>query len=402
MEIFKYTIPGVILFVAVLGGCTKAGQEHIYNSGERIMFQAPIMSVETKSTLKDYLASGDAFGVIGYCIPYSVGTSSLNPSGATSTWNLKRNLCPPNVFYGQKVMVTDNGCKYDFENPTGAGNNPKYWYRWDAAAGQGYGLDDSRDDNATDEADNYRYSFFAYYPYDGFTITAPENERTAGAPKLSFIMPQTGNNEDTGLDHKQTPDAMVSVLYNARSGSNLQFSMSHVLTGLGFEVNNFSEYDLEIHKITLGGSFYKQVDIDFTGEVVSYTFPDSRYTGTYTIHDETVSGALSLPAPQGEAVTSSESPIGGEHILLISGKENAYFGENIHVSIDYTFNGNHTVKDDITRPGTFTPKPGVKYTAQLNFVGEAFVLQFVVANSDIWEDGELDDNDDSNDDIIFQ
>ena len=60
------------------------------------------------------------------------------------------------------------------------------------------------------------------------------------------------------------------------------------------------------------------------------------------------------------------------------------------------------MKDDITRPGTFTPKPGVKYTAQLNFVGEAFVLQFVVANSDIWEDGELDDNDDSNDDIIFQ
>ena len=45
---------------------------------------------------------------------------------------------------------------------------------------------------------------------------------------------------------------------------------------------------------------------------------------------------------------------------------------------------------------------GYRYTAQLNFIGDAFVLQFVVDNSETWEDGELADGDDSNDDIIFE
>lgn len=404
MRIMKYTLP-TLLSVAVLCGCTKTGGESLYSPAQRIMFHAPLMTVETKSTLKDALAAGDAFGVIGYCIPYSVGTSALDPSGATSNWSTKRNLCPPNVFYGQKVTVAGNGCEYDFHNPTGTGNNnPKYWYRWDANDGRGYGLDDNPDANATSEADNYRYSFFAYYPYEGaFTIQSPASAGEAGAPRLLFTMPQTGNNVSNSIDHAQTPDAMVSVLYNARSGDNLQFSMSHILTGLGFEVNNFSESDLEIHKITLSGSFYKQIDIDFTSDVVAYTFPDSRYTGTYTIFD----GSMELPAPvEGEAVTSSESPIGGEHILLISGKESSYFGDGIgenevRVNIDYTFNGTRKAVY-YTRPGTFTPRPGVKYTAQLNFVGDAFVLQFVVDNGDMWEDGEMDDGDDSNDDIIFQ
>lgn len=403
MRILKYTLP-VVLSVAVLCGCTKTEGEPLYSPAQRIMFHTPLMTVETKSTLKDALATGDAFGVIGYCIPYSVGTSALDPSGATSNWSTKRNLCPPNVFYGQKVTVADNGCEYDFHAPTGTGNNPKYWYRWDVTAGRGYGLDNNPDANATSEADNYRYSFFAYYPYEGaFTIQSPASAGEAGAPRLLFSMPQTGNNVSNSIDHARTPDAMVSVLYNARSGDNLQFSMSHILTGLGFEVNNFSESDLEIHKITLSGSFYKQIDIDFTSDVVAYTFPDSRYTGTYTIFD----GSMELPAPvEGEAVTSSESPIGGEHILLISGKESSYFGDGIgenevRVNIDYTFNGTRKAVY-YTRPGTFTPRPGVKYTAQLNFVGDAFVLQFVVDNGDMWEDGEMDDGDDSNDDIIFQ
>ena len=401
MRIMKYTLP-IVLSLAVLCGCTKTGGEPLFSPAQRIMFHTPLMTVETKSTLKDALEAGDAFGVIGYCMPYKVGTTTLDPSGATSSWSTKRSLCPPNVFYGQKVAVTDNGCVYDMGG--GDENNPKYWYRWDAAAGSGNGLDGNSDGNVTSEASNYRYSFFAYYPYDGaFTIESPARADDAGAPKLVFTMPQSGNNVNTPLDHTDTPDAMVSVLYNARSGDNLQFSMSHVLTGLGFEVNNFSESDLVIHEITLSGSFYKQIDIDFTSDVVAYTFPDSRYTGTYTIFD----GSMELPAPvEGEAVTSSESPIGGEHILLISGKESSYFGDGIgenevRVNIDYTFNGTRKAVY-YTRPGTFTPRPGVKYTAQLNFVGDAFVLQFVVDNGDMWEDGEMDDEDGSNDDIIFQ
>ncbi len=44
----------------------------------------------------------------------------------------------------------------------------------------------------------------------------------------------------------------------------------------------------------------------------------------------------------------------------------------------------------------------MKYTAQLNFVGDTFVLQFVVDNSEQWEDGEADDGREDNDDVVFE
>ena len=135
----KRTVLHIIAAVSAaisLCGCGKNVPDHIYSPGER-------MSVETRSTLKEALASGDAFGVIGYCMPYQIGTTNPDPSGAVSTWSAKRNLCPPNVFFGQKVTVTDNGCIYDFEGQEGV-NNPKYWYRWNA--GQGYGLDGNQND----------------------------------------------------------------------------------------------------------------------------------------------------------------------------------------------------------------------------------------------------------------
>ena len=33
------------------------------------------------------------------------------------------------------------------------------------------------------------------------------------------------------------------------------------------------------------------------------------------------------------------------------------------------------------------PRAGTKYTAQLNFVGETFVINFVAAEDEFWEDG---------------
>ena len=388
------------LCAMLASACTKTVTVRIPdNDGQRIMFSTPQMTVGTKSAMKESLKSGDVFGVIGYCIPYSVGTTNLNAAGAVSSWSTKRNLCPPNVFFGDKVTVTGSGCIYDMDGKEGV-NNPKYWYRWNA--GQGYGLDGNQDNIVTENADEYRYSFFAYYPYDSFTIDSPSDASAAGAPVLSFEMPQTGSSEEAALDHRSTPDAMLSVIYNARSGSNLQFSMSHVLTALGFEVNNFSDRDLTVHSIKLHGKFYKKIEIDFTGETVEYTFPADRYSGTYTVYDGGDEGMLLAAPSEDEAGTSSESPIGGEHILLISGEDGAYFGEDVCLFIDYTFGGERKTRDDITRPGSFTPVPGVKYTAQLNFVGNAFVLQFVVDNGDVWEDGELDDNDDSNDDVVFQ
>lgn len=393
-------IVGAAVLVMVCTACEKdSAGELVQGVSDRIVFDTPALTVETitRSTLKDALGPGDEFGVLGYCVPYTVGTQTPNYNAGSSLWTLKKSLCPPDVFYKQRVVVGTDGCTYDRNG--GTGNNPKYWYR------DGYDTD-NRENAGVTGADGYRYSFIAYYPYSGaYTVDSPGTGLIAGAPVLTFTMPQTGTDVATPLDHRETPDAMLAVLYNSRkSDGNLRFNFSHVLTGLGFEVNNFSGYDLEVKSVTLSGSFYKKVRVDFTGDVSSFSFPSDRYTGTYTLFDGGASGGnLMLPAPDtslGETVTSSPSPIGGEHVMLISGT-NTSFGESVKVKIEYVFNGVPNVFET-ERPGTFTPQPGIKYTAQLNFVGDTFVLQFVVDNQEQWEDGEADDGDETNDDVIFE
>ena len=356
---------------------------------ERILFGVPFLSVESRSTFRDALEVGDEFGVMGYCVPYRVNTSNLDYASGQNPWTLKKAQSSPEVFYNQRVVVTANGCLYDRNG--GANNDPKYWYR--------EGFDTNNNSNAAiTGTDDYRYSFFAWYPYDGaFTIDQPNGATVAGAPVLTFTMPQTGTTLSDPLDHSLTPDAMLAVLYDRhRTDGPLQFNFSHVLTGLGFEVNNLSTYDLTVHNVSLSGSFYRDVTVDLTGSSVSFSFSDNRYAGTYSLLDTDL--LLSAPA-DGETITTS-GLIGGEHLLLISGTGSS-FGENVTVTIDYTFNGEQK-SQSIPRPGTFTPRPGVKYTAQLNFVGETFVLQFLVSNSEQWEDGAADDNSEDNDDVVFE
>ena len=378
-----------------LAACQNEETVPTYDAGERILFGMPTMTVETqgRSTLKDALAAGDEFGVIGYCLAYTVGTQNIDYNSGSSSWSVKRNLCPPSVFYGQRVTVGTSGCTYDQNG--GTDNNPKYWYR------DGYGLDNASNPGVVG-ADNYQYSFYAYYPYEDFTIEAPANANMAGAPVLTFTMPQEGDAEDSSLDHADTPDAMLGVLYNRqREGGNLQFNFSHMLTGLRFVVNNYSEQNLRIYSIKLRGSFFKKVRVNFTDATVAYDFPADRYSGTYTLYDGGEEGFLLEGTGNEEVGTSSDDVLEKEYLMLISG-ENSYFGENVEVVLDYEFGGVRNPNYTASRPGTFTPRPGVRYTAQLNFVGDAFVLQFVVASDEQWEDGEAADGDEGNDDVLFE
>ncbi len=75
----------------------------------------------------------------------------------------------------------------------------------------------------------------------------------------------------------------------------------------------------------------------------------------------------------------------------------SYLGhKDLSVNITYKFGKDGAEKTaSFTRPATFVPRPGTMYQAQLNFVGDAFVLQFVTANNDYWEDG-------SDTDITFE
>lgn len=390
--------------VALLALLPSCQQETLAPSGELpspadyIQFGTPTVTLntESRSITKDALTSGDAFGVLGYCVPYLQRTTTPDYNSGKSEWSIKKILCYPDVFDKQPVRITSNGCQYDFtkegQTSTSTNYNPKSWYKL------GTNPEGGSDTNIP-EVDDYKYTFIGYYPYaDYFDITYKsqyENGTYYGAPVLTFTMPQTGNSKETPLEHTNTPDAMLGVLYDqTKDDGNVNFNFSHMLTALGFEVNNYSEdRDLTIHSVKLSGSFYKKIIVDFTDSSAKEIFPRDRYTGTYTLLD----GDLQLKHPkEGEIVTSS-GLLGGEHLLLISGEENNYFGENVEVTIEYTFGDGQRKTSSESRPGTFHPQPGVKYTAQLNFVGDTFILQFVVDNNEMWEDGGSD-----NDDILFE
>ena len=404
---------GIIIFTS----CQQE-ENSIQSAGQEIRFGIPAVGVETRSTFKDALDAGDSFGVLGYCLGYTVGTADeVNYASGSGRWATKRNYCPPSVFYKQRVTIQDDGiCTYDQNNTTATnGNDPKFWYA------DGMDLNGNANNKITD-ADNFRYTFFAYYPYDNaFTVTKPTSATEAGAPVLTFTMPQDGNNISTELDHSRTPDAMLAALYDRQSSEgNLQFEFYHILTGLGFTVNNYSSRHLLINRIELRGTFYKTLTIDATQGTVSFTSPStSTYQGAYVIYDSEKGTAeeqeregmyLYNENPETETVVSSPSPIGGEHVMLISGTQDQSLGpdnDNLQVYIRYKFwdgDAKEPTEWKETTPkrtATFTFRAGTRYIAQLDFVGDAFTLNFIPVGSDMWEDGEADDGDESNDDVVF-
>lgn len=401
-HIFHTIIPLLIPAVMLLTGCSRPAQEPVYNPSERILFSIPQMSVQTKGGPVNMLEEESSFGVIGYCIPDDIHDGTYLYEYGTEPWSNKRKICRPTVFYGQKVTVTDKGCIYNMDAPSGTDgtSNPKHWYT------AGRGLDGEKDENIPKNADDFQYSFFAYYPAESFEIISPaENKR--GEPILTFTMPfddmHTQTDINKSLPLNETPDAMLSVLYNQRSSSGpLQFTMYHVLTGLRFVINNFSKYDLKVHSLKLSGDFFRKVTVDFTSSSPSYSFTDSkdletyRYTGSYIIYseDSEYNGKPLILEAADNSYSSSDDILDKQYILLISG-ENSYFGDDVKVTIDYTLGNQERTSKDIRRPGTFVPAPGNLYFACLNFVGDTFNLQFVAghyADDGTWDEGTWDED----------
>lgn len=400
---FHWLIFSCLLMIG-FSSCSKINIREENN--DYISFGSPVILVETetRSVTQDALAEGDAFGVLGYCVPHQLGDMSIpDYTGGESVWGTKYRITPPSVFYKDKITVTDAGyCSYD---------NLRQWY------GENRDLDGRPNPDIPATANQFRYTFFAYYPFDvqggGFSVDSPTGSSDAGAPKFTFTMPQENND----IDHSRTPDAMFGVLFNRqKSQGSLTFTFSHLLTALGFEINNFSDRQLVVHSVKLSGNFFKEIVLDFsaTGSLSgddATMFPDVYYAGDYVLFDEANGSTLTLepPAESEEKTSSGLLPKNtngeGEYIMLISGKS-PYFGQNVKVSIDYTFGGVYG-SYSTGRPETFVPQPGVKYTAQLNFVGNAFVLQFVVDNNESWENGgsddpNPDDESDYNDDVVFE
>ena len=136
----------------------------------------------------------------GYCVPYQRGSNTEKDwASGSANWGNKSGNAFPDVFFNQAVTYNGSACTYDYNNSGG----PRKWYN-------------TTENPAATSPDSYRYTFFAYYPKDGFTVESPASATTRGVPKLTFTMPfgETGDVATTTLNDMQTPDAMVSVVYN--------------------------------------------------------------------------------------------------------------------------------------------------------------------------------------------
>lgn len=324
-------------------------------SGQAIEFGRPAISVETKGGPVNELPDGSSFGVLGYCLAQTrPDDPTPNLASGKLNWDTKKALCPPEVFYKKEVTCSGNTCSYE---------ELKEWY----------------------VPVDYKYSFFAYYPYDNaFNVTTGKDY--LGAPKVKFSMPFESNDENTVLDDNQVPDAMVAQEIDVmRNTGTVQLHFLHILTGLNFQVNNYNAKEdgtpgekVTIHSLKLGGTFYKSIEINFDS---GYDFPDETFSGTYNI----VEGDIEVPA------LTSKTKIGDKTLLLVSNLKKttgngAYLG-NLTLTIEYSFGTSIRKTQTFTRPENFLPAGGTIYTAQLNFIGDAFVLNFIVDNDQKWEDG---------------
>lgn len=366
----KYIFPALLLL------CSACQQEEWPQpdaaSSDVIRFAAPAVTVEksTRSTFYDTFPTDGTFGVIGYCVPYLRGSDTeMDWASGSAFWGNKRGNAFPDVFYEQTVTYDGAACTYNYDN-----NGPRKWYN-------------TTENPEATAPDDYRYTFFAYYPQNHFTVESPADASTRGVPKLTFNMPfSTDGNVNDKLDDTQTPDAMIAVVYNhLRTTGNVGFNFSHIMTGLGFAVNNYNyggdDETVTVRKVTLSGNFTRSITIDFsknTNEDGFYAY-SGTYSGTYVIYND-LQGFEVKP-------NSSASPIGDKHLLLLSNAtDGTYFGTDVKVHVEYTYKGNEKTAT-AERPAGFQPRLGVRYTAQLNFVGETFALNFIAENNDFWEDG---------------
>ena len=387
-----------------LAGCSKEkGSEPALGDGY-IHFGVPAVTVETRATegfIEEKLPGGASFGVLGYCLAYNPGTTTYNANSGTSLWRIKSELCPPSVFYRQKVTMDVNGDYATYDNP-------KRWYTDGANAELG--------NVELSNTDEYQYTFFAYYPFEGGFTVVPEDARTAGAPVITYSMPYDGNAGEVRDFDTWTPDPMLAVTYNVqRDRRMVDFNFFHITTGLGFQVNNYSQVgetvedegdggvDLVIYSIKLTGTFFRSVTADMaeTAVEISYDQGDT-YTATYVLYENEAGTVVPWQQDGSEGSISLEPE---KYVRLLSGDEkNGIFGPNndIQVLVDYQLGGNERKVVPINRPASFVPSPGTRYTAQLNWVNNAFVLIMQPDNGDMWEDGEAVDGNEGNDDVIFE
>lgn len=319
----------------------------------------------SRSIAKTTFSEGDKVGVLGYCL-------DDNQLYGESDWNTKKLFVKPDVFYNQELTYDGTGLwEYDYNN-----QGLRKWY-----------------DNP-----KYQYSFFAYYPYAEVdkdneykgTITIGENEMkknmgtiqlssadAVSDPVLTYTMPHSGYYSSTELDRTLTPDLMVAYNIDRTSGEGpVKMDFRHLLCGMEFEVNNFTEQDVVISKLQFSSSnFYKTIKV--TGQNQGTEVSD-KYSGTFTVIADTDTPITCPPNKKKRIDDAGGKPI---DLLLIANENGNITQSGSKLSLFITFGSS---------PRLFTLsglkfQPGVKNVFTINFIGNDVVLE--MRATDNWEDG---------------
>ncbi|WP_289060217.1 fimbrillin family protein [uncultured Alistipes sp.] len=351
------------LYVAILLAALTACQKAEYTapatlSDEPIRFGAPGIALDGGLLSRaagpvNEFPEGGSFGVLGYCLAMKGDNTDLDYSTGPDPWNSKAPRSTPHLFHKTEVAYNGSACYY-----TGT---QRHWY----------------------ERQDYLYSFFAYYPYsdDCFAVT-PETQAGMGAPTMRFSMPFEGGTENTPREIERIPDAMVAASMDiTRGDGHVDLRFYHLLTCLNFKVSNHNETNaVVVRGLRLKGTFYRSIEIDMAGDEVRY--PADTYSGTFVFLDgareeDDVNVTYGSPAEK----------IGGKSLMLVANLAASPYLGDAGIYIDYTFMGTEHTDKYIGDVANFLPMSGTIYTVELNFIGDAFVISFVVDNNQTWENG---------------
>lgn len=351
----------LLAVLLMLVSCQQEKMPEAGYSDSAIIFTSDYLL--SRSVAKTTFSQGDKVGVLGYCL-------DEKEMYGESDWNTKKLFVKPDVFYNQELTFDGAGLwEYDYNN-----QGLRKWY-----------------DNP-----KYQYSFFAYYPYASVsrynnqgTITIGgknmgtiqlSSEDAVSDPVLTYTMPHQGYESGTALDRTQTPDLMVAYNIDRTSGEGpVKMDFRHLLCGMEFEVNNFTEQNVEITKLQFcGNGFYKTIKV--TGQNQGTEMGTSYYGGDFTIVNTNT--PVSCEA-------NGKLRIADADLLLIADENGNITGGSGSSSIKITYGGSNR-----TFPlSGLKFQAGVKNVFSINFIGNDVVLE--MRATDNWEDG-------GDSDIVFE
>lgn len=367
----KILTPLSVALMTLLAACGDESDIIIPDSSKYILFDTPTVTVNSQQSRGMENSLTGAFKVYGYCAPqYINNINQISWENAKADWESKSSQVSPRIFSDQTVDAEGN---YSL-----TGGGLRHW--------------EATHDNYNQE--DYKYTFLAHYPSTSVfdmnkKYTGEANIADAvGVPELTFTMPFSGGNTNVERDLTSIPDAMWAAVFDHQKGSGpVRLTFRHLLTAFRFQMNNYTNLTLRVTKLHLEGNFYRSTTLNFKSDNAAQTVNDA----------ETFGGRFALfSGRQDIGAQTGTNDIVGETLMLLAGlnpdrlPNYDYLGNDIKMIIDYELLNpmdGSTVSTYTNVTAAFRPgqlRAGVRYTVNLNVLGNQFVLVFL-PDTDNWE-----------------